>query len=183
MIIVRKKEQEVPENHQSARIVRYFYVTSGQYLIDKMPTIISLCEIEKARAYINLNGKDTENIGTQINYLAGLYLKNNEKRGWKSIYDKAFSNLPNVGNKKWLIDVDNVAGEFNDVDFLDMLQTLQPIGGKFITYVPTPNGKHIITIPFNLQEFLKIKGFPITFDDVKKEAPTVLYFPNSLTII
>lgn len=181
MIIVRKKEQEVPENHQSARIVRYFYVTSEQYLIDKMPTIISLCEIEKARAYINLNPKNTENIGIEINLLSALYLKNNEKRGWKSIYDKAFSNLPNIGKKRWIIDVDNIIGKFDDIRFLEMLETLQPIGGKFISYIPTPNGKHIITIPFDISTFSKINKFPITVDDIKKDSPTVLYYPKSLT--
>lgn len=47
---------------------------------------------------------------------------------------------------------------------------------KIYAYIPTKNGYHIITKPFNLKQF-KDKYPDI---DVHKNNPTILYIPNSL---
>ena len=147
-----------------------------------MSTIINLCEVEKARAYINLNGKNIDKIGIEINHLAGLYLKNDEKKAWKSIYDRAFSNLPIIGNKTWVIDVDNPNDDLSL--FKEISKNIQPLGDKYIATINTPNGRHWIVKPFNLQFFSNVVpcvGLSIMTDDIKKDNPTLLYFPNSLT--
>ncbi|WP_265091158.1 hypothetical protein, partial [Acinetobacter baumannii] len=47
----------------------------------------------------------------------------------------------------------------------------------FYAEIPTMNGCHLITKPFNLQKFKE--KFPEI--DVHKNNPTILYIPNSLT--
>ena len=47
---------------------------------------------------------------------------------------------------------------------------------KIYAYIPTKNGYHIITKPFNLKQF-KDKYPDI---DVHKNNPTILYIPKSL---
>lgn len=47
---------------------------------------------------------------------------------------------------------------------------------KIYDYIPTKNGYHIITKPFNLKQF-KDKYPDI---DVHKNNPTILYIPKSL---
>lgn len=47
---------------------------------------------------------------------------------------------------------------------------------KYVSCIPTKNGKHLITIPFDLRQFRKI----YLKIDVHKNNPTVLYIPKSL---
>jgi len=179
MILARKKEQDSPENHQSARIVRYYYVTSFEYLEKKLPTIINLCETEKARAYIEINGRDVTNIGKEINFLSALWLKDGN-HGWKSIYDKAFANLPVIGDKKWIVDIDNDK-EVNEKDVKLHIEGCKPYGMlKVLHRVETPNGIHLITRPYDLHESAVLNNTLHFKIDVKKCNPTLLYYPKSL---
>lgn len=49
-------------------------------------------------------------------------------------------------------------------------------GSKIYDYIPTKNGYHIITKPFNLKQFRE--KYPDI--DVHKNNPTVLYIPNNI---
>jgi hypothetical protein len=46
---------------------------------------------------------------------------------------------------------------------------------KFITFIPTKNGLHILTRPFNVMNIKKYIDFNI--DDIKKQGLTILYIP------
>lgn len=180
MILARKKEQTHPENHQLARIIRYYYVSSVEYLEKKLPTIITLCEAEKARAYIDINGRDINNIGREINYLSGLWLKDENHGGWKSIYDKAFASLPIIGDKKWIVDIDNDK-EISEKDVKLHIEGCKPYGmSKILHRIETPNGIHLITKPYDLHESAVTNNSLHFKIDVKKCNPTLLYYPQSL---
>lgn len=173
MVLIRKKDQIIPENHQSARLIKIYYIDSIDCFNRHINTIKALCHLEKARAYVNLNGKNIDGIGLKINYLCGLYLNNQQKGNcWKSLYESAFSLLP-TKNKKWVIDVD--VKDFNEENFENCLSKVKPYGNKIITKIPTKNGFHYITKPFDLNSFNALEEFNLTKEDVKKEAETLLY--------
>lgn len=181
IIIVRKKEQLIKENHQSARIIRYYYISSLEYLTSKEEEIKVLCEACNARAYINLNAKDITNIGIEINYISGLYLKN-KNVNWKSIFETAFSELPILGNTKWVLDCDNDKN-INEEELINTLTyTCKPLGNKIIAKIDTPNGYHLITNKFSKSDFKLNQNLQYKVEN-KENAPTLLYYPNSLNNI
>ena len=57
-------------------------------------------------------------------------------------------------------------------DYIEYLKNLQPIGNKVKAVIPTLNGSHLITSPFNTEEFMR--DYP-NFD-IHKNNPTILYF-------
>ena len=77
--------------------------------------------------------------------------------------------------KMWIIDVDiknddvvnEVAATVNDC---------MPEGDKIIDIIPTKNGYHLITKPFNLAEFRKY--YKEGEVDIQKNNPTLLYYEN-----
>jgi hypothetical protein len=52
------------------------------------------------------------------------------------------------------------------------------IGPKIEAIIPTKNGHHLITKRFNTQTFKE--KYPEI--DIQKKNPTLLYYPNSLTL-
>jgi hypothetical protein len=77
--------------------------------------------------------------------------------------------------KIWIVDVD-----FKDVNENDILRIktaindCEPFGDHIITTIPTPNGIHIVTTPFNTQQFITNQDVYYKCD-VKKNNPTILY--------
>ena len=56
--------------------------------------------------------------------------------------------------------------------YIEYLKKLQPISNKVKAVIPTLNGSHLITSPFNTEEFMI--DYP-NFD-IHKNNPTILYF-------
>lgn len=141
--------------------------------------IVSLCEHFKARAYINPAPKSKEATAVQmLNNLADCFRKRDfqhTNRIWNSAAGK-------VGaiTKRWVIDCD-YSENFGDRDINNVVNFIdrecQPLGTvKFIACIPTRNGKHIITTPFDSSHFKEV--YPNI--DIHKNNPTVLYIPNSI---
>ena len=85
-----------------------------------------------------------------------------------------------IGNLKsnfehWIIDID-----FKDVSDTDIIRIQKAIndckpGGKnIIAEIPTPNGAHIITRPFNTQQFMLHQSLYYKCS-IQKNNPTILY--------
>jgi len=56
---------------------------------------------------------------------------------------------------------------------LPTIERIKPIGNKLIDIIPSKNGYHVITSPFDVSEFSK--SFPNI--DIHKDNPTNLYIP------
>ena len=140
---------------------------------------ISLCERFKARAYINPSPKSKEATAVQmLNNLADCFRKRDFQhinRIWNSVAGQVGAIA-----KRWVIDCD-YSENFGDRDINNVVNFIdrecQPLGiVKFITCIPTKNGKHIITTPFDSSHFKE--EYPNI--DIHKNNPTVLYIPNSI---
>jgi hypothetical protein len=89
-------------------------------------------------------------------------------------YSKACGQTHNAKLKTWIIDVDNpTIGQ----DLLDTMRAsineCRPDGDKIIMTLPTKNGFHIITHPFDIQQFNEF-GWDV---DIHKNNPINLYIP------
>ena len=156
-------------------MIKAYFICSLEGLDYVENEVKELCEFFGARAYINLAPKSIKKTTMlQLTYLTQRVYEGNFKKIWKS-WDTCAGEIK--GEKpRWVVDVDD-----NNFDFesLDMeLCALDPVKledgvylSKIITKIPTKNGYHLITTPFNLQQFKE--KYPDI--DVHKNNPTLLY--------
>lgn len=139
--------------------------------------IIDLCEYYKARAYINVGPKSKKRTAVHmLRDLAECFEKgdfNYIKRLWNTA-----AGTVGAIQKRWIIDCD-WSDEFtssNVQEIIDIVNESMPEGSNMISTIPTLNGVHLITKPFDLRQlretYLNI--------DIHKNNPTILYIPNSL---
>lgn len=177
-ILKRKKDQPESEkqNHQSVRTIKTYCIDSLEYLEKRWEEIVTLSELFKARAYIHVQKQNHFDVGLSMmkelsqRMIDGVYNQ-------KGLFESVVGQL-RVYEKRWVIDVDSKDEKFIK-NILGVIEATEPVGlDKFITIIPTKNGCHIISKPFNVQKFRE------TFNEeqvgIQKHNPTLLYYPNSL---
>jgi hypothetical protein len=178
-IIQRKKdatdEMKVSGCSNNSRLVKAYYVKSLDHLNFITPEVIQLCKVFNARAGINLNKRSFEKSALQnLKLVTDNIINKNYDKVYKT-YSSAVGKFSHDSNKKWIIDLDG--DDENSFDYVynmnEVIYNIEPIGEKTICRVPSKNGSHLITSPFNLQKFKK--EYPQT--DVQKNNPTNLYIP------
>ena len=96
-------------------------------------------------------------------------------------YDRACGLLNNEKTKRWIIDIDE-----NDVIWLEQvinaIQPCEPLGNKILTQIPSKSGIHLITSPFNVQQFkenftTELKEYKMEYREIEihKDNPTNLF--------
>ena len=183
---ILKRKKDCPEHERArnnnARCVKTYYIKNVEYLESKKAEIIGLCEMFNARAYINLNTKSFEKAALQLTKetVNRIIFKQYEHiyRAYETVVGAKESN---TGDKVWIIDIDTK-------DEIVLLKTITEINKcqssksplsngmrmNMITKIPTVNGWHIITHPFNLKQIEPFKALhPF---DIQKNNPTLLYF-------
>lgn len=180
-ILQRKKEN--PNLGSNSKVIKNYYISSTEQLIEKYDEIKSLCNMFNARASLRLNKRSFEKVAFKsLENFANVM----QTRGYKHImncYDKACGLLNNEKQKKWIVDIDR-----NELVWLEHIinsvQESEPNGNKIIIQLPTKSGVHLITKPFNVIQFnenLKNKLSKyflgeITID-IHKDNPINLYIP------
>jgi hypothetical protein len=199
-ILKRKKDCAEHERgrNNNARCIKTYYITSIEYFDTHIGEIIKLCELFNARAYINLNTKSFEKVAFELNKQLADRLQYKQFRycyrlyetvtggGYDETNEDGLSEIVdpskvNVGEKRWIIDVDTKNEETLQLTSIEINKCQsnqsQVSSGSYmnvITQIPTLNGWHIITHPFNLKQLEPFKAlYPF---DVQKNNPTLLYF-------
>jgi len=208
LLLRKKDMPEVMQSHNShTRCIKTYYITSIEQLKFYEAEIIKLCEVFGARAYINLNAKSFEKTSfelnaqladrlkfKQFNYCYRLYETvvgggySSENEFDKVLTDKEkeiVSSRVNVGDKRWIVDIDT-----KDVEIISDIEqeickckSSQEIAENgfyknIYDYIPTKDGWHIITCPFNLKQF-KDKYPEI---DIHRNNPTLCYYNDIYTL-
>ena len=96
---------------------------------------------------------------------------------YRDIYE--FTNLTTfntyTSTNPYFVDVDYENVSSNDIlRIKTVLNDCEPNGRNIIGEIPTPNGIHIITRPFNTQQFLTHQDVFYKCE-IKKNNPTILY--------
>lgn len=187
-IVQRAKDHKGEKVREGA--IKTYFIRSREHLERVMPEIILLCEHYGARAYINVAGKDFDQLQKlMLNKLCDDICQNNVRNPRKCLNSAAGelkSRCP-----KWIIDIDDMSlkvpvlnwldGEFENgrIDLLGALMYDEPFRRSTYLYVevPTVQGCHLIVKPFNLKKFSEV--FPY-IDVHKNSMGTLLYYPNSL---
>lgn len=180
-ILQRKKEN--PQLGSNSRVIKNYYITSIQHLLDRYDEIKSLCNLFNARASLRLNKRSFEKVGFKSLENIANSMQNREYRHLTNSYDRACGLLNNEKTKKWIVDIDK-----NEVIWLEQIinsvQSCEPIGDKILLQLNTKSGIHLITSPFNVMQFkesfkkeLKAYQMDEINIDIHKDNPINLYIP------
>ena len=170
---ILKRKKEHPNLGRNSTTIHTYYINSIDQLMKLEDEIINLCKFHNARAYINLNKRSYENLAFQTLKKVTDIIMNKDYSHVKHAFNSvcgAYSNTKS--DKKWIVDIDYKNNrEINKI--VNMIDSLQPEGPKFIDMIETKNGYHVITKSFNRQEFTK--QYPEI--DIQINNPTVLFIP------
>jgi hypothetical protein len=167
-IIKRKKDN--PEVGSNSIVIKTYYIRSQDQLEFLMPEIIAICNFHNARACINLNVRSFEKTAFHTMKKISDIIMNRDFKSVMSAYDSVCGEFGAGKNKSWVIDIDTIDEEFIE-DVERNINNCPPEGMKIICQIPTKNGYHLISLPFDLREF----KFPEI--DIHKNNPTILYIP------
>lgn len=175
LILKRKKDQPEGErdNHQSVRTIKTYCIESVEYLEKRYEEIKQLCEIFKARAYVQVQKQNHKDVSLNMMVALAQRIQDGSHK-----QDGLFSSV--VGQiktheKRWVIDIDEKTPELvNQV--MDFIDSLEPVGPKIETCLPTKDGYHLITKRFDSKTF----GEKYPEITVQKKNPTLLFLPKSL---
>jgi hypothetical protein len=178
-IIRRKKEnpEMKDKNNSYSRCIKSYYINSIEKFDTKKDEITKLCEVFNARAYIKLNYCDAEKIALQMLRQISEDVINKCVMHSMSCYDSCCGKYSGYDKdrKYWIIDLDGE--ECNCIDEIITIvnKECEPLdkSQKVIDKIPTKNGIHLLTKPFNIATLHDKTG--IGRDRIKKEALTLLY--------
>lgn len=151
------------------RLIKTYEVSSLEYYDKKKDTIIDLCKLNHARAYILPQVRSVHDCLVELLKL-GLGSLDNPTIKFQHILRSALCRMHKSRDKKWIIDLDKdeMFGVTQDEVFNYVKSALKEVGKEesdaFI--VPTKNGCHIVLRPI---DSMKInKRFPLAFKGVRK---------------
>ena len=176
-IIQRKKE--IPELGANNRIVRSYMISSLEKLEKNEAEIIKMCVMFNARAYIHLNRRKWSRIALECLRHNAELIANGQNDGIKASLETVIgrNNCEPKGEKTWIVDIDDVENVsplmMAFIDYECEPKAIDVNDGKCVAIIPTKNGFHLITKPFNTQTF----GEKYPDVDIHKDNPTVLYVP------
>lgn len=160
----------------SKKLIKTYFIYSTEYLERKMDEITTMCKTYNARAYINLNKKSNKQVSLKALAILANGISREDYSCIKSLFETACGQVGACdGNKLWIVDIDTK-------DAI-MLNTIKHIVNEceiekfkdstIVATIPTLNGFHLITRPFDKGEFKKRIGTNI---DVHDNNPTLLYY-------
>ena len=169
-LIKRKKEN--PELGANSRIIKNYYIKSKDDLLKKYEEIKSICIATNSRASIRLNKRSFRISALKsMENIANSMISNNNKV--YNCFDHSAGIHHNDHNKKWILDFDFFIDDKDIESYKSFINSIEPVGNKILAKIPSKNGFHLITKPFNSQIFKR--DFPKI--EIHKDNPTNLFVP------
>ena len=178
-IIKRAKENDgMTSNNQVFKTV---YIQRPGQLLELKDDLTRQAAMFNARIYINLNVKSFRKCTLQCLGEIARRVENNDYKRPYRIFDSVAGASGCTGQKRWVVDIDwDGVPETEDRELFvseleQYIDTLKPEteSSKVVARVPTRNGVHLITEPFDLGDFRKSYYRSM---DVHKNNPTLLWF-------
>lgn len=171
-ILQRKKDNKgLSGVNNNSRLISAYYLTSEDQLWRRRDEIIKLCTFFNARAGINLNKRSFKKMSLQHLKLVTDQILNKDYHKSHQAYNSVCGRF-NHGDKKWILDIDEIGTESKKIISFINTECL-PDGNKFIAFIPSKNGYHLIVKPFNPTMFMQ--KFPDI--EIHKNNPTNLFIP------
>ena len=149
----------------------------------KWKEITTLCKLHQARAYINLTSRSFKRTAFHTLKKITDCILNDDFKAVRKAYDSCCGSY-SIGEKRWIVDIDeqeisplmiaHIEYECDPISKFesDFLGFGVDFNSKILAKIPTKSGWHLITKPFNLQQFKQ----QYSNIEVQKNNPTLLYF-------
>lgn len=174
-----KRRKDNPDMDRDMVVIDDIFLYSLEQYDRMQDDIIKTCNAHNCRAYFRVNKRSLKKTGLQmLKRVADLIVSENYK-AIKNSYSAVSGEFHGDEDKKWIVDIDYkdyqdnlsvLAQIHTDIELLQRETGREPM----METIPTKNGYHLITRPFNLQTF-KQRNYPNV--DVHKDNPTILYCP------
>ena len=192
-ILKRKKDDSGLKKNSS--LIKSYRVSNLEYLNRKLEEeIIPLCDFFKARAMINLNVKSYRKVAFEsLKKLAEEISQEHYKAGLDKLITSAGSmgGMVSDKSKKWIIDLDSKDEKYKQ-EIIDIINNKEMLKGyndgdndRIIGIIPSKSGYHLVSNPFDINQFLEILKIESIYEDnhltipeIKKEGLTNLYIPD-----
>lgn len=177
MIQILKRRKENPSMKNNTKLIRTYYIYSLAALDKLKDRIIELCQENNARAYIRLNRRNAQRIALHTQAMICRMMLEGDYKNINKAYDKACGKHSHEPKKRWIVDIDTKdQDEFSKVfDEVTAIHTSNKSSNTILGYTETPNGFHLITEGFNVNDYKK--NNILNKHDLKKEANTILFAP------
>jgi hypothetical protein len=179
---ILKRRKDNPNMEKDMVVIKNYYIESMNQYIKVIPRIIELCNYENARAYFRLNKRNYKKISLQMIKRVADHISTGNNKAIKNTFDSVCGEFHSDDDKKWIVDID--FKDFEDrMSVLDLIHThikyLQTETGRepMMEILPTKNGFHLITRPFNVLLLKKLSNDLDVKLDIHKDNPTILYCP------
>lgn len=178
-VLQRKKDHQgtrLGGSNNNSRLIKAYQIESVEYLDIHFEEMVKLAEIFNARVGVNLNPRSYEKTAFQLLTKVANQMENKNFRDVRKSYDSVCGNYHAEMDKRWIIDIDTLDLMVVDTiqEQIKMMQSkIENREYKVLARIPTKNGYHLITNPFNLAEFSLLHPEI----EVHKNNPTCLYIP------
>lgn len=182
-----KRHKDNPDMKRNMVNVDNFFIYSMDEYREMEPRIIEVAKLHNARAYIRINRRNTEKLALNTLVKVSNLILNKDYKAVKNAYLSAAGEYNSEPIKRWIVDIDLPEEDFaianHNAEIIE--NTIKELHDecnrnskqgdyKILMNIPTKNGFHIITNPFNLKKFRDILTLPL---DIHKDNPTILYIP------
>jgi hypothetical protein len=168
-VMILQRRKDIPELSKPCKKTRSYYIRSLEDFDKCKPSIIDECNLKKARAYINITPKSSQKVALLALKKISDQIYSEQYDTIHKVYDSACATCTpiNKNTKYWMIDVDDKNTETID----NIMTQLNELKATNIHMIPTKNGFHIITNPFNVSLFKNIVNV-----EIKKQSDILLYY-------
>lgn len=154
-----------------------YYICKPEDLDKYKQEIKSLCEMLHLRAYASVNIKSFKQVSLNtMAELARRIAKNDYRKNY-AVFESCSGQYCHSKDKQWVVDLDNcVLHDEYPETIKELINSCKPDGNKIVTEFPTKSGVHIITTPFDRQQFIELcEEYDVKDADIKKNHLTLLY--------
>lgn len=154
-----------------------YYIRKPEDLDKYEQEIKSLCEMLHLRAYASVNIKSFKQVSLDTMAELARRIANNDYRKNYAVFESCSGQYCHSGDKQWVVDLDDcsIHGRYPEI-IKELINFCKPDGDKIVTKFPTKTGVHIITTPFDRQQFTELcEEYDIHDVDIKKNHVTLLY--------
>lgn len=180
-VLQRKKDHKgtvLGGSNNNSRLIKAYFITSLEKLDKQWDEMVKLAEVFDARVMINLNPRNFRKAGFHMLQKIANSMSNDDFYNLHKAYTSVCGEYHSEIDKRWLVDIDNQNLNNLRLVIASIVEFHEKIYKKpyqVLATIPSKSGYHVITNPFNLEQFSK--EYPEI--EIHRNNPTNLYIPDA----
>jgi hypothetical protein len=179
---ILKRRKDNPGLAKDMVVIDDLFIYNLAHFDAIMDSIIQTCDTNNARAYFRINKRSAKKTAFQMLKRITDIIMSEDYKAVRVAFSSVSGEFPGDDDKKWIVDIDWKDFEGRKA-FLGVMhqriEDLQKETGRepMMEMIPTKNGYHLITRPFNIQRMTQFLADNNAKVDIHKDNPTILYMP------